>query len=104
MIVFYFLLMASSLLSCGYYSNNHPPTRVIVNRNPSVEGTYGSEGYTFNDIKKTCTSCHNSSAPFIPLDESGFKSNSKIKEEILKGDMPPGGGLDIAKAKKYFEG
>lgn len=60
--------------------------------------------YTWDDMKAKCFTCHNSSAPQIPVDEAGFKSSEKVKLRISGGSMPPNkDGFDKAAALSYLE-
>lgn len=102
------LFCVLSIASCGVFVQEPAPTRIIVERKPSdtpkPSGPTEITAYSFDELVKTCTGCHNNSAPFIPLTEDEFRNSPKVKNRTLDGSMPPAGGLNLERAKKFFEG
>jgi hypothetical protein len=66
----------------------------------------GDVAYTWDEMKNRCFTCHNGSAPAIPLDEEGFQASSKVRARIAGGSMPPAaakGDFDAARAIAYLD-
>ena len=91
-----FLFIAVLFAACGA-----PEEEIVyVDKKPD-----NVKAYAWSDMKSYCLTCHNSSAPAIPLDEAGFKASAKVKKRIADGSMPPNNKeFKKDRALKYLEG
>ena len=97
----YLFLTCFFVVSCGGddYFVPQPKGRTTVEK-PDGQPV----AYSFSKIEKSCFSCHNSSAPKIPLDEKGFKASKKVRARIEDGTMPPSQkDWDKKKALEYLD-
>jgi len=102
-LIAFFAVLGSiaALVGCGYEQKKG--IRVQY-EDGTVPGGGSTKAYTWDEIKAACGTCHNSSAPAIPIgDEKAFKASAKVKARISNGTMPPtAGSFDKARALAYI--